>query len=137
MTYDVLDNMVSKAAPCPFCGAKARGNIIGTFSGLWCSDNSCVFTARAMTFSSPEKAVAAWNRRATGDAGTQANLDSETMVRVIKLFRSREATGREKYGTTVDRKDLGTAEWLDHFQQELMDAVLYCQRTRDGLEAFP
>lgn len=53
---------------------------------------------------------------------------SETLNKVIEKFQQREQVGLNKYGTTVDRKDYTSHDWLVHLQEELMDATLYVQR---------
>jgi hypothetical protein len=58
-------------------------------------------------------------------------MTSDTLARVIERMRDRERVGLLKYGTTVDRSDLSRLEWLIHFQEELMDGVLYIQRLID------
>jgi hypothetical protein len=40
-------------------------------------------------------------------------------------MRSREQVGKVKYGTTMDREDLTTGQWITHLKQELQDAILY------------
>jgi hypothetical protein len=35
---------------------------------------------------------------------------------------------------TLDRKDLSPLEWLNHLQEELMDATLYIERLKKELE---
>ena len=51
--------------------------------------------------------------------------------RVIDSFKRRSERGLEKYGTTLDRKDLTNLEWLQHLQEELMDATLYIEKLKD------
>jgi hypothetical protein len=51
--------------------------------------------------------------------------------RVIKAFKRRSERGLEKYGTTLDRNDLTNLEWLQHLQEELMDATLYIEKLKD------
>lgn len=46
-------------------------------------------------------------------------------VRAKLLERSQ--AGIVKYGTTLERGDLNTLDWLNHVQQELMDAANYTQ----------
>jgi hypothetical protein len=54
---------------------------------------------------------------------------SDTIVKsVMTKFASRSRLGVEKYGTTLDRTDVSTVEWVNHLQEELMDAILYRQR---------
>jgi hypothetical protein len=51
--------------------------------------------------------------------------------KVIKAFKRRSERGLEKYGTTLDRNDLTNLEWLQHLQEELMDATLYIEKLKD------
>lgn len=51
--------------------------------------------------------------------------DSATLASLIVELRAREAVGRAKYGTDVDRGDLTHAQWRQHLREELMDALLY------------
>ncbi|MEJ7932560.1 hypothetical protein WG922_21500 [Ramlibacter sp. AN1015] len=52
--------------------------------------------------------------------------------RVIEQVREkllqRSQAGIAKYGTTLDRDDLRGVEWLQHLQEELLDAAGYLQR---------
>ncbi|MFZ9681499.1 MAG: hypothetical protein ACO3CL_08790 [Bacteroidia bacterium] len=49
---------------------------------------------------------------------------------VIDQFRTRAEQGEVKYGTTMDRNDLTPMEWIQHLQEELMDAVVYLQKIK-------
>jgi hypothetical protein len=49
---------------------------------------------------------------------------------VIYRMRERSELGIKKYGTTLDRNDLSHLEWLNHLQEELMDAILYLQKIK-------
>lgn len=51
--------------------------------------------------------------------------------KVIKAFKRRSERGLEKYGVTLDRKDLTNLEWLQHLQEEMMDATLYIEKLKD------
>jgi len=50
---------------------------------------------------------------------------------VIEQFKQRSNVGINKYGVTLDRKDLSTLQWIQHTQEELMDAVLYLQKLKE------
>jgi hypothetical protein len=52
-------------------------------------------------------------------------MDSKILAAVIEDMRSREQVGKVKYGTTMDREDLTTGQWITHLKQELQDAILY------------
>ena len=72
--------------------------------------------------------------------GIVKKYDSEIVVTdkivdsVISQFKNRSNVGIKKYGKTLDRNDLSTLEWMQEFKCELMDAVLYLERTIKDLE---
>lgn len=49
---------------------------------------------------------------------------------VINQFKQRSDVGIRKYGVTLDRNDLSSLEWIQHLQEELMDAVLYLEKLK-------
>ena len=49
---------------------------------------------------------------------------------VVRKFQDRSAVGIKKYGVTLDRTDLGLADWIQHAQEELMDAILYLEKLK-------
>ena len=49
---------------------------------------------------------------------------------VIYTMRERSDVGVKKYGTTLMREDLSHLDWLNHLQEELMDAILYIQKIK-------
>jgi len=49
---------------------------------------------------------------------------------IVQKFLSRSRIGKEKYGTTLDRNDLSTLDWINHAQEELMDGILYLERLK-------
>jgi len=49
---------------------------------------------------------------------------------VIDQFRTRAEQGEAKYGTTMDRNDLTPMQWIQHLQEELMDAVVYLEKIK-------
>ena len=52
---------------------------------------------------------------------------------VISSFKKRSNIGIRKYNKTMDRNDLSTLEWLQHLQEELMDATLYLEKLKKDL----
>jgi hypothetical protein len=50
---------------------------------------------------------------------------------VVEKFQERSRAGIEKYNKTLDRNDLCLVEWLNHLQEELMDATLYVQKLKE------
>ena len=49
---------------------------------------------------------------------------------VVAQLRSRAEKGKLKYGTTMERDDLTLMEWLQHLQEELMDAAVYVEKLK-------
>jgi hypothetical protein len=49
---------------------------------------------------------------------------------VVSKMQQRSETGIRKYGTTLERQDLDFIDWLNHLQEELMDATLYAERIK-------
>jgi|TARA_B110001454_G_scaffold218448_1_gene246448 hypothetical protein len=49
---------------------------------------------------------------------------------VVTQLRTREETGMNKYEVNTERKDLSTLEWLQHLQEELMDAAVYVEKLK-------
>lgn len=53
---------------------------------------------------------------------------------VIEQFKQRSNTGINKYGVTLDRKDLSTGEWIEHAIEESMDFILYLRKLKTQWE---
>ncbi len=54
--------------------------------------------------------------------------------RVVDKFVGRSDVGFEKYGVTLENDPGEMLEWLNHLQEELMDAVLYLQKAKETYE---
>lgn len=61
-------------------------------------------------------------------------VNCTTVQSVIDKFRSRSEIGTAKYGTTLAENDLPLIDWLDHLQEELMDAINYIERIKQELK---
>lgn len=53
---------------------------------------------------------------------------------VVGKYLARAKMGRNKYGTDTERMDLDTWDWLNHLQEELMDATIYIQRLKADIQ---
>jgi len=63
--------------------------------------------------------------------GKDNNPKKDKYVQKVKeSFEKRSQTGIEKYNTTLERTDLGFLDWIQHLQEELMDATLYLERLK-------
>lgn len=54
-------------------------------------------------------------------------MEDPIILAVIDRIKERSAVGIKKYGTTLAREDLTTIDWLNHLQEELMDAINYIE----------
>jgi tRNA A37 threonylcarbamoyladenosine biosynthesis protein TsaE len=61
-------------------------------------------------------------------------MTDKIVEKVVKLFRKRSKRGIEKYGVTLEQNDLSNVEWLQHLQEELMDAALYVERLKQSID---
>jgi hypothetical protein len=52
---------------------------------------------------------------------------------VRQAMYERMSKGYQKYGTTTERTDIDLMGWLQHLQEELMDAAVYVERIKDEL----
>lgn len=52
---------------------------------------------------------------------------------VIRQFSDRSNFGQQKYKHTLESNKLGLKQWVQHVQEELMDAVNYLERIKSIL----
>jgi hypothetical protein len=52
---------------------------------------------------------------------------------VLQKFILRSEMGKKKYGVTLDRNDLSVLDWIQHAQEEHMDAILYLEKLKQML----
>ena len=53
---------------------------------------------------------------------------------IIDKFISRGKVGLQKYGTTLDRNDLSLLDWINHAQEEHLDAILYLEKIKQEIQ---
>ncbi len=63
------------------------------------------------------------------------NFRDPVVERVVDKFVDRSDVGYEKYGVTLEDDPSEMLTWLNHLQEELMDAVLYLQKAKEKYEA--
>ena len=49
---------------------------------------------------------------------------------VIEQFQQRSEIGQQKYKTTLEANNLPFFAWVQHMQEELMDAILYLEKLK-------
>jgi len=52
--------------------------------------------------------------------------------RVVDKFITRSDVGFKKYGITLDNDPSDVFAWINHLQEELMDATLYLQKLKEA-----
>lgn len=52
--------------------------------------------------------------------------------RVVDKFVSRSDVGFKKYGITLNDDKSNLFVWMNHLQEELMDAVIYIQKLKES-----
>ena len=71
----------------------------------------------------------------TRDKMAEMQEEEDTIVKgVISSFKQRSNIGIKKYNKTLDRDDLSTIQWLQHLQEELMDATLYIEKLKKEIK---
>ena len=61
------------------------------------------------------------------------NYDS-VVTEIINRYKDRANLGLNKYGTTLDRDDLTTEQWLDHAIEEALDLSLYLTKLKQNFK---
>lgn len=62
----------------------------------------------------------------------RTNTDS-VVFSIIQKFKQRADFGMAKYGTNLDRTDLSVLDWIQHAQEEHMDAILYLEKLKQEI----
>lgn len=60
-------------------------------------------------------------------------MDSN-VEKVREMLYNRMETGYKKYGVTTERTDIDLLGWLQHLQEELLDAAVYVERLKNELK---
>lgn len=58
-------------------------------------------------------------------------IQDPILLKVLAKYYERSERGIKKYGRTLDRDDLSFLDWLNHLQEELMDATLYIEKLKE------
>jgi len=70
----------------------------------------------------------------TREKWAEMQEEQDSIVKsVVSSYKERSRVGIKKYNKTMDRNDLSTFEWLQHLQEELMDATLYIEKLKQTL----
>ena len=66
--------------------------------------------------------------------GSKKTHMDKNVEKVITQLRDREEEGLRKYGVNTERTDLDTLQWLQHLQEELMDASVYIEKLKNEMK---
>jgi hypothetical protein len=55
------------------------------------------------------------------------------LTKVMSKYYERSEMGIKKYGTTLENNTLPLMQWLNHLQEELMDATLYIEKLKQEI----
>jgi hypothetical protein len=74
------------------------------------------------------------NGQALTDMNLKLLVEDPIVLKVLSKYYERSQLGIQKYGRTLDRDDLNLTDWLNHLQEELMDATLYIEKLKADLK---
>ena len=69
------------------------------------------------------KDIVAWGR----SIAERSRCQDSNVEAIRQRLAQRSSKGMDVYGTTTERGDLGREEWLQHLQDELLDAAVYVE----------
>jgi hypothetical protein len=64
----------------------------------------------------------------------KTTIEDQIVKKVMAKYYERSQVGINKYGTTLDRDDLSLTDWLNHLQEELMDATCYIEKLKQDVK---
>jgi len=53
-----------------------------------------------------------------------SSIENKVCIKIL----DRAELGEKKYGTTMERTDLSTIDWIKHAQEEAMDLAVYLEK---------
>jgi hypothetical protein len=53
-----------------------------------------------------------------------SSVENKVCIKIL----DRAEVGEKKYGTTMERTDLSTIDWVKHAQEEAMDLAVYLEK---------
>ena len=74
---------------------------------------------------------AEWDKVARG---FYSRPEDPNVDKVVESYLDRAEEGMKKYQVTTERTDIDLLGWLNHLQEELMDATIYLERVKRELE---
>lgn len=100
--------------------------------GVRCGNPLCVECYGVPDYTEEQVAILNADRAATEVQSMTGCSDTSRIL--IELLARRDAHGRAKYGTSLDRTDLSLVDWLQHQTEELLDGAGYAQAAKREAE---
>jgi hypothetical protein len=63
----------------------------------------------------------------------EKQINDPIVIKVMAKYYERSNQGIKKYGTTLENNTLPLIDWLNHLQEELMDATLYIEKLKQEI----
>jgi hypothetical protein len=63
----------------------------------------------------------------------EKQISDPILMNVMTKYQERSEMGIKKYGTTLENNSLPLMDWLNHLQEELMDATLYIEKLKQEI----
>ena len=63
----------------------------------------------------------------------EKQINDPIVIKVMSKYYERSNQGIKKYGTTLENNTLPLIDWLNHLQEELMDATLYIEKLKQDI----
>jgi hypothetical protein len=86
----------------------------------------------SITIEAHRAEIEEWKTRVRGLEMYHADPASTVTESLANELKHRDAMGRRKYQTSLDRSDLSLAQWAAHAKQEALDQACYLERVERG-----
>jgi hypothetical protein len=63
----------------------------------------------------------------------EKQINDPIVIKVMSKYYERSNQGIKKYGTTLENNTLPLIDWLNHLQEEMMDATLYIEKLKQEI----
>ena len=61
-------------------------------------------------------------------------MKDKIVEKVVEKYHQRSQIGIQKYNATMERNDLTLLQWINHLQEELLDASVYIEKVLQELK---
>lgn len=97
-----------------------------------CNNPKCVECNGSLEYTEEQVEVMNQHHEIESKLGSASNVTRDLMIQLL----TRDAHGKVKYGTSLDRTDLTLPAWLQHQAEELMDGAGYALAAKREAESL-